>query len=47
MMEFLILTEDHLYRMDYERFIQAHRETDADISISTLRMDEKREYNIR
>ena len=41
-MEFLILTGDHLYRMDYMRFIQVHRETDTDISVSALPMDEKR-----
>lgn len=41
-MEFLILAGDHLYRMDYERFIQAHRETDADITVAALPMDEKR-----
>ncbi|XP_062104800.1 glucose-1-phosphate adenylyltransferase small subunit, chloroplastic-like [Humulus lupulus] len=32
--EFLVLTGDHLYRMDYETFIQAHRETDADITMA-------------
>ncbi|WZZ71091.1 hypothetical protein YC2023_082461 [Brassica napus] len=32
-LEFLVLAGDHLYRMDYEKFIQAHRETDADITI--------------
>ncbi|KAG1364289.1 putative Glucose-1-phosphate adenylyltransferase small subunit 1, chloroplastic [Cocos nucifera] len=41
-MEFLILAGDHLYRMDYERFIQAHRETDADITVAALPMDERR-----
>ncbi|KAK8940176.1 hypothetical protein KSP40_PGU002892 [Platanthera guangdongensis] len=41
-MEFLILAGDHLYRMDYERFIQAHRETDADITVAALPMDEER-----
>ncbi|KAF2284729.1 hypothetical protein GH714_029607 [Hevea brasiliensis] len=41
-LEFLILAGDHLYRMDYERFIQAHRETDADITVAALPMDEKR-----
>ncbi|XP_077237505.1 ADP glucose pyrophosphorylase 1 isoform X2 [Tasmannia lanceolata] len=41
-MEFLVLAGDHLYRMDYERFIQAHRETDADITVAALPMDEKR-----
>ncbi|KAK1439727.1 hypothetical protein QVD17_05547 [Tagetes erecta] len=41
-LEFLILAGDHLYRMDYERFIQAHRETDADITVAALPMDEAR-----
>ncbi|KAF6146257.1 hypothetical protein GIB67_011729 [Kingdonia uniflora] len=40
-MEYLILVEDHLYRMDYEKFIQALRETDADITVAALPMDEK------
>ncbi|KAM7265468.1 hypothetical protein ACFE04_003151 [Oxalis oulophora] len=39
-LEFLVLAGDHLYRMDYERFIQAHRETDADITVAALPMDE-------
>lgn len=30
----LILSGDHLYRMDYRKFIDFHREKDADISIS-------------
>lgn len=42
MLEFLVLAGDHLYRMDYEKFIQAHRETDADITVAALPMDEKR-----
>ncbi|KAJ8620259.1 hypothetical protein MRB53_028788 [Persea americana] len=41
-MEFLVLAGDHLYRMDYERFILAHRETNADITVAALPMDEKR-----
>lgn len=41
-MEFLILAGDHLYRMDYQKFIQAHRETNADITVAALPMDEKR-----
>ncbi|ESQ37042.1 hypothetical protein EUTSA_v10002570mg [Eutrema salsugineum] len=41
-LEFLVLVGDHLYRMDYEKFIQAHRETDADITVAALPMDEKR-----
>ncbi|CAH1423690.1 unnamed protein product [Lactuca virosa] len=41
-LEYLVLAGDHLYRMDYEKFIQAHRETDADITVAALPMDEKR-----
>jgi len=40
--EFLILSGDHLYRMDYRLFVQRHRETNADITISVVPMDEKR-----
>lgn len=40
--EFLILSGDHLYRMDYRQFLQRHRETNADITISVVPMDEKR-----
>jgi glucose-1-phosphate adenylyltransferase len=40
--EYLILSGDHLYRMDYSHFINRHRETNADITISVLPMDEKR-----
>ena len=40
--EYLILSGDHLYRMDYAQFIDRHRETNADITISVLPMDDKR-----
>jgi len=30
----IILSGDHLYRMDYERFIEYHRETRADVTIA-------------
>jgi glucose-1-phosphate adenylyltransferase len=40
--EYIILSGDHLYRMDYCEFITRHRETNADITISVLPMDEKR-----
>lgn len=32
----LILSGDHLYRMDYRKFLERHRETDADVTISVL-----------
>ncbi|KMZ59196.1 Glucose-1-phosphate adenylyltransferase [Zostera marina] len=41
-LEYLILAGDHLYRMDYEKFIQAHRESNADITVAALPMDEDR-----
>lgn len=41
-LEFLVLAGDHLYRMDYQKFIQVHRETNADITVAALPMDEKR-----
>lgn len=40
--EYLILSGDHLYRMDYRQFIQRHRDTGADITISVVPMDESR-----
>jgi glucose-1-phosphate adenylyltransferase len=40
--EYLILSGDHLYRMDYTDFIRKHRETGADITVSAVPMDEKR-----
>lgn len=39
--EYLILSGDHLYRMDYRQFVQRHRETNADISLSVIPVDEK------
>lgn len=40
--EFVILSGDHLYRMDYSLFVQRHRETNADITLSVIPIDEKR-----
>ena len=40
--EFLILSGDHLYRMDYRLFVQRHRDTNADITLSVVPIDEKR-----
>lgn len=40
--DFLVLAGDHLYRMDYQKFIQIHRETDADITVAALPVDEAR-----
>ena len=40
--EYLILSGDHLYRMDYSQFIRRHRETNADITLSVVPVDEKK-----
>lgn len=40
--DFLILSGDHLYRMDYGDFIRRHQETNADITISVVPMDDRR-----
>ncbi|KAJ8767176.1 hypothetical protein K2173_013573 [Erythroxylum novogranatense] len=38
----LILCGDHLYRMDYMDFVQHHVDSDADITISCVAVDESR-----
>ena len=40
--EYLILSGDHLYRMDYRQFIERHRETNADITLSVIPIDKRR-----
>jgi len=40
--QYLILSGDHLYRMNYADFIHRHRETKADITISVVPIDETR-----
>ncbi|USR91326.1 glucose-1-phosphate adenylyltransferase [Phormidium yuhuli AB48] len=40
--EYLILSGDHLYRMDYSQFVERHRETNADITLSVVPIDEQR-----
>jgi len=40
--EYLILSGDHLYRMNYADFIERHRETKADITLSVVPVDESR-----
>jgi glucose-1-phosphate adenylyltransferase len=40
--QYLILSGDHLYRMNYADFIHRHRDTKADITISVVPMDEGR-----
>ncbi|KAJ0747911.1 Glucose-1-phosphate adenylyltransferase large subunit 2, chloroplastic/amyloplastic [Helianthus annuus] len=38
----LILSGDHLYRMDYMDFVQKHVDTNADITVSCIPMDDSR-----
>ena len=40
--EYLILSGDHLYNMDYEKFVEHHRQTGADITLSVLPVDQKK-----
>ncbi|MBW4697417.1 MAG: glucose-1-phosphate adenylyltransferase [Aphanocapsa lilacina HA4352-LM1] len=40
--EYLILSGDHLYRMDYSQFVRRHRETNADVTIAVLPCDLER-----
>ncbi|MBD2576530.1 glucose-1-phosphate adenylyltransferase [Oscillatoria sp. FACHB-1406] len=40
--EYIILSGDHLYRMDYSQFVERHRETGADITLSVVPIDDKR-----
>lgn len=39
--EYLILSGDHLYRMDYNLFVERHRSTDADITLSVVPIEER------
>lgn len=39
--DFLILSGDHLYRMDYSEFVLAHRRAGADITVAALPCAEK------
>eukprot|EP00889_Picochlorum_renovo_P006232 jgi/Picre1/33262/NNA_008586.t1 len=39
--DFLILSGDHLYRMDYSQFVLAHRQAGADITVAALPCREK------
>ena len=40
--DIVILSGDHLYRMDYMAFVERHREVNADITIGCLPMDDER-----
>jgi glucose-1-phosphate adenylyltransferase len=37
----LILSGDHLYRMDYMDFVQKHKDSGADVTISCVGMDDR------
>ena len=39
--DYLVLSGDHLYRMDYQKFVDHHRKTNADITISVVPEGEK------
>jgi glucose-1-phosphate adenylyltransferase len=39
--QYLILSGDHLYRMNYEDFIRRHRETQADITLAVIPVEER------
>ena len=45
--QYLILSGDHLYRMNYADFIQRHRETKADITLSVVPVDEQARIGLR
>ena len=40
--DIIILSGDHLYRMDYRQFIQKHRDEAADITLSVIPVDDER-----
>jgi glucose-1-phosphate adenylyltransferase len=40
--QYLILSGDHLYRMNYADFVQRHRDRKADITLSVIPVDEQR-----
>ncbi len=40
--QYLILSGDHLYRMNYAEFIRRHRESKADITLSVIPIEENR-----
>lgn len=38
----VILSGDHLYRMDYQDFVQKHKDSGADVTVSCIPMDDSR-----
>jgi glucose-1-phosphate adenylyltransferase len=41
MQDIVILSGDHLYRMDYMKFVEYHRRSDADVTIGCLPCSEE------
>lgn len=41
-LDYLILSGDHLYRMDYRKFIEYHRDSGADLTIPVIAVEEER-----
>ncbi|MEX1225069.1 MAG: sugar phosphate nucleotidyltransferase, partial [Pirellulales bacterium] len=37
----VILAGDHIYKMDYQKLVERHKETNADLSIAALRVSRK------
>ncbi len=40
----LILSGDHIYKMNYERMLKQHRESGADVTLATILMDPSESY---
>jgi glucose-1-phosphate adenylyltransferase len=40
----LILSSDHIYKMNYERMLQQHRDTGADVTIGTILVEPEETY---
>jgi glucose-1-phosphate adenylyltransferase len=40
--DYIILSGDHLYRMNYSKFIEYHRDSDADLTIPVIAVEEER-----
>jgi len=38
----IVLGGDHIYKMDYSRMLAYHKETNAEITLATLRLHQKR-----
>jgi len=40
----LILSGDHIYKMDYSRMMKQHRESGADVTLATIQVDPEETY---